>query len=554
MKLVNGRPTQFYSADFDELEAAFSYTFKIIGVALAVTLFAATKNICLHAYLMDQNTRTKEEGGGGGNFARTQLKDTPHCLGVAWAWYRVSNIILYILPASIVQEEFQIVFEGIALLVTNIVVTWGLVNVMHWHRNKIASEIEEGHNHDVQKMTTRKFAMQEPQRLFVNSMPFVFALCWSTLSYFCVFRVCFSCTLMSVICPGRTQLQFFVQLYYAIAITWIIAGLVPRMKADTALMRRLNTHCIETFLLSDVNFFDQSLVKSDLITSASTIVVGWAWTNIASTECTANFSFTCPEEGLFSSFFLYFLTVCFYTFLTISIYHSMMEEQRLTNRCRKVIAIEDGNGIRLFSNMDKDDKDNDGLLDKQELENFITNEGLNPEPFLQAAAICDERDGIITGDVEMGELMDACDDLMVKIKAGIYNPGEHTMHYKQVEGMRETVARSEHLQDAFEQAAHLPSSHGPVSPSSSKSRHSTSQKDVLQAIAEATNSVSDAPPKGSAWRKTLAHRIATKNNEKTLTDDSQSHTPATPDIEENASGSGTEDRRTSGGRAVIVDL
>jgi hypothetical protein len=111
----------------------------------------------------------------------------------------------------------------------------------------------------------------------------------------------------------------------------------------------------------------------------------------------------------------------------VSVFHKIMEAKRLTNRCYKVIALEDGNGDRLFSGMQKHDHNEDGVLDKHELEQYIMDEGLNPEPFTQAAARVDERDGVITGDVQLEDLLNECTILIKHIKNGDYVPHEHEM-------------------------------------------------------------------------------------------------------------------------------
>jgi hypothetical protein len=209
------------------------------------------------------------------------------------------------------------------------------------------------------------------------------------------------------------------------------------------MMKRLNPHSIEVFLLDDADHVAETHVQDDVTLAFCSIAIGWAWTNLAETECYAHFSYTCPTETTFESLFLALLMVVGYYIVALYVFHRMMEGFRVKGRCRKVVSIEDGNGSRLFSDMDKFDEDADGVLDKAELTAYIAGEGLNVEPFLQAAAMVDQRDGIITGDVSIHELMEECDTLMDKIKAGKYIPGEFTMAELQVEGLREALARGE---------------------------------------------------------------------------------------------------------------
>ena len=211
------------------------------------------------------------------------------------------------------------------------------------------------------------------------------------------------------------------------------------------MMKRLNPHSVQVFLLEDTEYVAESHVQDEVTLSFCGIAIGWAWTNIAETECYAKFSYTCPKPSDINlgSMLLAAMMVLIYYSIALIVYHRMMEGFRLKGRCRKVVSIEDGNGQRLFSGMDKYDDDGDGVLDKAELEAYIMGEGLNVEPFLQAAARVDQRDGIITGDVSIEELMEECDFLMDKIKAGDYIPGEYTMVDQQVEGLRESLARGE---------------------------------------------------------------------------------------------------------------
>merc|ERR1711990_1258313 len=115
------------------------------------------------------------------------------------------------------------------------------------------------------------------------------------------------------------------------------------------MMARLNHFVVDAFLVDDKEFLGQQMISDSLTAAFCGIAIGWAWTNIAVTECLANISATCPPEKTVVKYIYYFLTVVFYFFIAICIYHSMMESHRLGERCRKIISIEDGNGQRLFS-------------------------------------------------------------------------------------------------------------------------------------------------------------------------------------------------------------
>ena len=175
--------------------------------------------------------------------------------------------------------------------------------------------------------------------------------------------------------------------------------------------------------MQDKGFLANQAITDELTLKFCGIAIGWSWTNVAVTECAMTFTLTCPEST-FENYVWYAVNVLAYYIVAIKIYHDMMEGHRLANRCRKVIAIEDGNGVRIFSSMKDHDEDDDGLLNKKELETFITAEGINVEPFQQAAARVDAKDGVVDGEVTVDDLMTELEVLIRQIKSGEYIPGE----------------------------------------------------------------------------------------------------------------------------------
>ena len=509
MNVVEGAPTSFFSKTTQEAEDNLTYCMKMVGVGIGVTGFATALHTCLHLYLKDQETRTKEEGGGGGHYSRVTLNSCPMALGIGIVWYRVCTLPMYIIPGGGMTDKYPKVFTGCAMLMTNLMIVTGVVHTM---RTFVTSAEESESETNVLKMTTKQFLHQEFKRLFVKSMPFVFSWGMSNLGYFLVFTIGWDCEPLSAKCTGRIQLQFIVQLYYAIGLTFVAIKAVPALKEEQQMMRRLNPNCIKVFMDQDKDFVLRENIKSQLIVTGFAITIGWAWTEIAATECEGGFSFTCPSDQTFGSFLVYFLMVMVYFFLAVALYHSMMETQRLANRCRKVISIEDGNGARLFSDIMKDDVDGDGLLDKQELEAFIEAEGLNAEPFLQAAAICDKKDGIITGDVEMDELMEECNKLLVKIKDGTYIAGEHTMHFrKEVGGI--SPEETNDMQIITMQSNDIKLQVLPdVNDGAAMDGDAVEMQDLAPVVpTEAEPTVGGSPASPTQWRKKLAERVAMKN-------------------------------------------
>ena len=435
-----GAPTKFFAADFDYVGERMLYTVELLGLALIFLLVAVVKNIMYHAHVKHFRLDQSSENSGA-VFSRLSINGTPACLGIGLIFYKVFNFPLYMIPDTFASTA-PTAKQGIALLAVNCIITKFIFVILKWYRKRTEAL---GFPGDVSKMSTKDFAMEEPLRLFVKCLPFVFSWCWSNFGYYCVFTVGYSCPIMGAKCGREYEKTFFIQFGYAVFFTMACVLALPDIKQGSALMKRLNVHSIEVFLVDDHDFVLESHVKDEVIVSFCAINIGWAWTNIAETECRGRFSYTCPsdDELNYGTLGLNAIMVFVYYVVSIMVYHGMMESHRLKNRCRKVISIEDGNGARLFSGMDKYDEDGDGVLDKSELEEYIAGEGLNVEPFLQAAAMVDQRDGIITGDVSIDELMQECDTLMDKIKAGDYVAGEFTMADAQVEGLRDAVAKGE---------------------------------------------------------------------------------------------------------------
>ena len=414
INLVDGAPTDFFSNSSEEATNALEYFGKLFAVAAAINGTAALKNICLHFYL-----KSLPEGKKGGYFARKSLRETPTALGIGIVYYRISNCPLYLARSEWFPQDVLKIGECAILTLTNLLTTRILVSVMYWYRGRCKKYNIPA---DVTKLDTPTMAKEEFLRLFVKSMPFVYAWCWSNFGYFIVFRVGFNCKVLSAICPGQEETQFFAQLYYAMGLTMVCKSAIPSMKAASAMMNRLNAHVVEAFLVDDKDFLGDQMISDELTVSFCGIAIGWAWTNIAVTECSSNISATCPVDQTVLNFCYYFLTIIIYLFVAIALYHNMMEGNRLANRCRKIISIEDGNGARLFSSIHEHDEDDDGYLDREELINYIDAEGIATDPFVTAAASLDAKEHNPDGKVTVVELMDELEILMVAIKKGEYTP------------------------------------------------------------------------------------------------------------------------------------
>ena len=147
------------------------------------------------------------------------------------------------------------------------------------------------------------------------SMPFVFAWCMSNYGYFLVFTVGFDCAVLSAKCGVRIETQFLVQLYYSVILTFVAIKAVPALKEEQQMLSRLNQNCIKVFMHHDKDFMMREKIKTQLMVIGFGITIGWAWTEIAATECQAQFSLTCPSEKTFGTFLLYFIMVIIMCFL-----------------------------------------------------------------------------------------------------------------------------------------------------------------------------------------------------------------------------------------------
>ena len=416
MALLDSSSTKtFFSEDWDEVGECVVYFAKLSVIALAINVFAAFKNVCLHYYL---NTLPEGPKGRGGFFAKKSLRECPMSLGVGIVYYKISNIVLYIPLTSWFPTSVIKVAEAAILCLSSLITTRCLISIMYWYQQRIK---RLGIDPNVLNRSTADMAKEEPLRMFVKSMKFVYAWCWANVGYFLVFRVGWTCNPLSAVCPGQVQTQFFAQLYYAVGLTMACKSAIPGMKAAAAMMTKLNSHVVEAFLVDDARFLEDQKISDQLMSAFCGIAIGWAWTNIAVTECASKISATCPADPSILKFFYWFITLCVYFFIAICIYHSMMETHRLANRCRKIVSIEDGNGHRLFSGIDQHDDDGDGMLNKEELVNYIEAEGLNSAPFVQAAAQVDAREENPDGEVSREELMGELEGLIAQIKAGKYD-------------------------------------------------------------------------------------------------------------------------------------
>jgi hypothetical protein len=110
--------------------------------------------------------------------------------------------------------------------------------------------------------------------------------------------------------------------------------------------------------------------------------------------------------------------VCLYNLVCIWVYHGMLESDRLATRCSRVLAIEDRNGLNAFGDILSYDVDGDGLLDREELTEFLENEGVCSDAFFLAMAVSDANDKCSDGKVSIDHLMEYTTEVLVGLKSG----------------------------------------------------------------------------------------------------------------------------------------
>lgn len=374
--------------------------------------FGAVAICVVFNFLLQRYVQWKPDGLGKGftgvrDFCQLWLKTTPVCLGIGIAFYKSTWIIYMLLPTQLITHlgdpSFGRLYVWLLMAVINLMITYGIVNTMRYvNRLKEEGRTTFGKT-PVEKQTACEFFWQEPIRLLIGCLPFVFSWSWCNFMYMSVFLV-----FLDGGSPGgenkvpaSATSEIFAQIYYAVGLTVVTIILVPKIKQSSDMLKELGGKYANSLLKSDQEDMKMELIYDEIIRKSFGIIVGWAWTEIVSTECKQDWSWTC-NTATAKDIFLYVALMLLYLFLCGTVFHRYMESNRLFYRALKVHAIEQGTAAKVFAEVDAD---GDGQLTKTELRTFFKQNGMDQEPILAAFEAIDAKDGSSDGAVDLDEFM-----------------------------------------------------------------------------------------------------------------------------------------------------
>jgi len=406
---------QFFCNSMTDLLRTCTSTGVNVIIAILATTFTYLVNCGLfyfhYGYAVDVD---KEQ-----RFAEKWLTACPMSLGVGLAWRAVVAFPLQIFPEACIVPQYTMIFKFVAYLIRNFIFTHIIVYFMKSYATRVDRLAMPK---DPLKRTFSQFASEEWYRCFIKSLPFVFAWLWSDFVNFCTFTVSFGCPDGKPVCPGETTKQVFIQLYVALGLTLAGSTLLPWIRSSSAKLARVEGAFVHYFMPNDAEAVKSQKMFGELVTAFFGISIGWAWTALAASECSLDFSPTCPATFSFIRFVLFALMVSIYILVAGAVYHLMMRSFRLGNRCNLALEIQDGNGKRIFAELDAD---KNGRLDWDELTGYFQRAGLNEEPFTHAFHdLANHTDGVVDGTVTMDDLMAHFKELMVQVFEGTYHPDE----------------------------------------------------------------------------------------------------------------------------------
>jgi len=406
--------------------AVIKYHGMNILIALITTLCSTILNICYHLYLKGPAQQTVDGGGKAGAFAKLWLTTCPMALGTGLAWRAVASFPLDVIPGPN-KEKYMTVYVLIASLLRNLFFTHIIVWVMLRYQQRCKHLKMPT---DVLKRSSSQFALEEFNRAFIKSLPFVFSWLWSDFLVFCVFEVGFGC--VGGVCQGAPHTQFFVEIGYAMGLTLCALEFLPGLKEASARFKKLKKIYIATFLLSDKEAVQVQMVFDNLVVSFCGIAIGWAWTSPAATECNSlTLSPTCPKENTPASFLLFFAVTILYVFICVWIYHAMMENYRLHLRCNLILNIQDNSAARVFKTLDTN---GDGKLSYDELFAFFEEAGIHSDVFMHAFFDLDHH---TNGDdsVHVNDLMEQFERLLRLVRDEKYSADHSVLVRAHEEGL-----------------------------------------------------------------------------------------------------------------------
>jgi len=182
---------------------------------------------------------------------------------------------------------------------------------------------------DIHAWTTSDFMWEEPLRLATKAMPFGFAWMWSDFINFLIYTVFFGCADRKTVCPGRPDVQFFLNVGVASGFVIVAQMVLPGLKEAAGQFKRIEPIYITTFIPSDDHMIQEQSVFDDLIVAFFAIAIGWAWTAVAATECNSlDLSPTCPQSATFVAGVQFFVVTAVYLYICGNLFHLLMEDLR----------------------------------------------------------------------------------------------------------------------------------------------------------------------------------------------------------------------------------
>merc|ERR1712216_561079 len=179
-------------------------------------------------------------------------------------------------------------------------------------------------------------------------------------------------------CSDETT-QITLQVFYALFCIWMAKVILPQLKESAGRTSRIQGAFVEEFMKEDHETVKLEKHKDDCYSCFFMVLIGGSLGATVGSECQLDISPTCPESLHAGSLLGFGVMMLVYEFLLVSVYHVMMESQRLEHRCHLVIAIQDGSADRVFKALDKN---KDGKLQAHELDGYFVKCGINEEPFV----------------------------------------------------------------------------------------------------------------------------------------------------------------------------
>jgi len=215
---------------------------------------------------------------------------------------------------------------------------------------------------------------------FVHSTSFNLAWSWSDVTTFTWYTLFYNCEapFSRASCgSGIIWLRFF----YAFLLTVLMIIVVPALKAKERLVLSLGGNYASQMLKQDALAIQSEKIYNNLYTAMFGVIVGWGWTGLLFVECEGDYTFTCPGRYTVFHFAMFAANSTLYVILAGVAFHIFMEKVRLEQRALKAQQIEHKEAERFFKEIDKD---KNGMIDRKELETFVSNYGFNSDCFDEA--------------------------------------------------------------------------------------------------------------------------------------------------------------------------